>query len=971
MMRKKQFFRIIILITSILTVCFTLSAIPKYDSVPGDPLKARIYTLKNGLQVYMTVYKDAPRIQCYIAVKAGSKNDPQETTGLAHYLEHLMFKGTSSFGTTNWKKEKGLLDKITHLFEVYRVETDSVKRAAIYKEIDQISYEASKYAVANEYDKMMSYIGSQGTNAWTSTDNTVYIENIPSNQLENWAIIQAERFKNPILRLFHTELETVYEEKNMTLTNDGRKSSEAMMAGLFPNHPYGQQTTIGEAEHLKNPSIKNIMNFLKNYYVANNMALFISGDFDFDKAIKVIDQYFLILPSGKVPQLKSLSETPITEPVVKEVLGLEAENVRLAFRIDQPANSKEIYILNMMDNMLCNGYCGLIDLNINQKQQIYAAGSYPYILEDNSALVVYGMPKTGQTLSEVRDILLEQINLLKQGKFEDWLLEAAINNMQLSEMRQLESNSARAMWMANAYMDNIPWSEACQSIENYKKITRNDIIQFANKYLNDKNYVVVYKRQEKPEDVAKIEKPAITPIVMNRDVESEFFTKIKAREVQKMQPVYVNFDQDIQKFKYNDCEVLYVKNQENETFNLTLKYDFGRLNDLYIPIVFDYLNYVGTSQYMPEQIKEEFYKLACSFSVNAGEEESNISISGLDKNMDKALTLLMDLLQNPQPNETALQNLITDYLKGREDAKANQGSVLRALRNYGQYGENYIKYQLTQDQLKAITSSYLFDILKRFMKYKPTILFYGTDTPEALTALLERHYKLPKLLITATPKQLFIPLETKTNKVLFAPYDAKQSRCLTYTKGGLYKQELTPFVTMYNNYFSDGMNAIVFQEMREKRSLAYTASARYENPSKPDEYYKNTSFIGTQNDKIIDAFIAFNDLFNNMPTSESAFKLAQESVLTYIETNRITKMNMIWTYLSNMKKNINYDYRKTLYEKIATMTMEDVILFNQTYIKNKPKTYMVLGRENEVDFKTLEAQFGPVTKLTLKDIFGY
>ena len=200
----------------------------KYETVKGDPLKAKIYTLDNGMKVYMTVNKEQPRIQANIAVKVGGKNDPSETTGLAHYFEHLMFKGTPNFGTADYEAEKVLLDQIEALFEVYRVTEDETERAAIYHQIDSISYLASDYFIPNEYDKLMSFIGSEGTNAYTSTDMTVYVEQIPSNQIENWARIQADRFANPVIRGFHTELETVYEEKNMSLTKDFRKALEAM-----------------------------------------------------------------------------------------------------------------------------------------------------------------------------------------------------------------------------------------------------------------------------------------------------------------------------------------------------------------------------------------------------------------------------------------------------------------------------------------------------------------------------------------------------------------------------------------------------------------------------------------------------------------------------------------------------------------------------------------------------------------------
>jgi predicted Zn-dependent peptidase len=287
-----------------------------FEYALNDPFKARIYTLKNGLKVYMSVYKNAPRIQTYIAVRAGSKNDPATATGLAHYLEHMVFKGTDKFGTKDFAKESVEITKIENLYETYRQTKDDAQRKKIYHQIDSISGVAAKYAIANEYDKMLAGIGGQGTNAFTSFDQTVYVNDIPSNQLENWLKIEAERYRKPVLRLFHTELEAVYEEKNRGLDSDNSKLWEAVFAGLFKNHTYGTQTTIGTIDHLKNPSMKEIMKYFNANYVPNNMAICLSGDFDPDETIKLIEKNFGSMPSKPVTPYTFEKEAPITEKVV-------------------------------------------------------------------------------------------------------------------------------------------------------------------------------------------------------------------------------------------------------------------------------------------------------------------------------------------------------------------------------------------------------------------------------------------------------------------------------------------------------------------------------------------------------------------------------------------------------------------------------------------------------------------------------
>jgi len=975
-MKRTNFFKGIIM--NALGILFILIAsqqllaqkVYTYQTVPGDALNARMYILDNGLKVFMTVYKDAPRIQTYIGVRVGSKNDPSQTTGLAHYLEHMMFKGTQHFGTSDWVKEMPYINSIDSLFEVYRGQTEDNKRAITYHLIDSLSYIASRIAIPNEYDKLMKAIGSQGTNASTSNDYTMYVENIPSNQLENWALIQAERYSSPVLRLFHTELETVYEEKNMSLTNDNRKASEAMLKALFPNHPYGKQTTLGETEHLKNPSMKNIREFYAKYYVPNNMAVCLSGDFDPDKAIAIIDKYMGKLVKGNVPPFSSDAEVAITEPIVKEVKGLDAENVRIAFRFGGAA-SEDALMVDLINTILSNGKAGLIDLNLNQKQKVLSAASYSYGLCDYTALVLTGRPKTSQTLEEVKDLLLQQIDQLKKGEFPDWLIDAAINNQKLDLLKSYETNSGRAMALVYSFLNGIPWEKSVSYIDRLSKITKNDVVAFANKYLGN-NYVVIYKRQGKPDDVTKVKKPPITPIFINREGESDFVKSVKLNKVADIQPVFLDYDKDIMKLKTKaGIQILYKENTENKTFNLYYYFKMGKYNDIYLPLAVNYLNYLGTRKHNAGEIHEEFYKLACSFDVSAGNEETWVSISGLSENMEKALLLAEELLADPQQDTAALNNLVSDMIKSRQDAKLNQQANFSALVSYGTFGPNSPqKYMLNEKELHTITPEKLLGIIKNLNNYSHKILFYGPDKKENITALIDKYHKVPTVFIVPATAKKFTEQETSSNKLYFAHYDAKQSYLQLISKGGTFDKTLAPEISLYNSYFGGGMNAIVFQEMREKRSLAYTARSTYQTPSEFDKPYMNNSFIATQNDKIMDAFTAFNELFNTMPESETSFKLAKDAIISKINTERFTRMNAIWNYLSAVDLGLTYDIRKDIYTRVPTMTLKDVKTFNEKFIKNKSKTYLVLGKESDMDFNAL-GKFGTVTKLKPEDIFGY
>ena len=943
----------------------------QYESFDNDPYNTRIYTLDNGLKVYLSPFDEEPRIQTYVAVRVGSMHDPAETTGLAHYFEHLMFKGTSTFGTLNWEKEKPLLDKIEQLFEVYRLETDQQKRTEIYRQIDSISYLASTFAIPNEYQRLMSAIGSTGTNAFTSNDFTAYIENIPSNQLEHWAMIQAKRFSDPVLRLFHTELETVYEEKNMSLTNDARQASEALYKGLFPVHPYGTQTTLGDSEHLKNPSLINIRNFFEQYYVPNNMAVIMSGDFDPDEAIKIIDNYFGQLQPRELPVLNFPELPVISEPIEKEVVGLQAENVIIGWRFGG-MNTSDMPILNMIRMILSNGRAGLIDQNLNRPLKVLGAGAGARNMVDHSVFTLSGRNQRGQSLDEVKELLFEQLELLKKGEFPDWLMEAAINNLRLQEMRNVESYRSRAALLNMAFLNLRPYEDVIRYLDRLSAITKEDVVEFANKYMRDDNYVVVYKRQGPP-NIELVDKPEITPIHINRDAESPVLTKVKAAEIEPVEPVFIDFERDVVRGRTpGGLEVFYAHNDANPTFSINYRWEKGSHHDKVLPFAGSFINFIGTSRLSVEDIGNEFYKLACSFSVGVGPEQTTITVSGLSDNMVEAMKLLEELISDAQPDEEALARFIESTKKSRQDSKATQQANFSALVNYATFGKNNpTRNTLTDDELDNLTSADLIESLQNLWQYQHHVVFFGPESLDEVSQIIHQAHKTPEYLKPVERVELFEPRETNQNKVYFAHYDANQSYLQTIMLGKEYDKEMLPMVRLFNSYFGGGMNAIVFQEMRERRGLAYTARANYAQPSWPDQNYISNSFIATQNDKVIDAFNAFNELFNDMPVSQTSFNLAQEQLISNIRNQRFRDVQLIFNYLSSRRMGHEQDSRIMLFEEIPSLTLEDVVKFNANYLKDKPKTYVILGNEDVVDFELVEKLFGPVTKLTREELFVF
>ena len=963
--------RILLLAAAAMMLLLASCSQYKYETVKGDPLGTKIYTLDNGLKVYMSVNKEAPRIQTYIAVKVGGKNDPSETTGLAHYFEHLMFKGSQNFGTSDYAAEKPLLDEIEALFEVYRNTEDEAERVALYHKIDSVSYLASGYAIPNEYDKLMSVIGANGTNAYTSTDMTVYVEDIPSNQIENWARVEADRFMNPVIRGFHTELETVYEEKNMSLTNDFRKALENLDGMLFPDHPYGTQTVLGTQEHLKNPSITNIKNYHKTYYVPNNIAICLSGDFDPDKMVEIIEKYFgQMQPNENLPELKLETKSVIETPQSKDVYGIDSELMMMGWKYPG-AGTEDALVASVVSYILYNGSAGLIDLNLNQQQKVLGAQSEAYTRPDAGEFILLAEPKQNQTIEEVRDLLLAEVAKLRNGEFDEAVMEGTVNNLKMMQMRQLEDNSSRADMFVQSFINSTDWADEVAWLDNLSKVTKQDVIDWANKYLGDNNYAIVYKRYGEDKNVQKVTAPKITPIKANRDAQSAFLAEIQASEVKPIEPVFVDYDKDMKKFDAKGLEVLYVQNDINDIATLNYRFNTGTENDPALNLAFTYLSYLGTPSMTAEEIAQKMYQLACSFSLRSGSNVTNIAVNGLNENLPQAMKIVEDLAYNAVPDENILANLKADMLKSRSDAKLNQSSCFSALQRYILYGSEFIdKTTLNNDELMALTSEELLNKVRELLGCQHEVIYYGPASEAGVVELIEKGHDtsagLKPLEKTYSSYQL-----TPESKVYMVQYDAKQIYYLQYSNRGE-KLDLAadPYITMYNEYFGGGMNAIVFQEMREARGLAYSSQAYLSGPSHKDDSYMFYAFIATQNDKMKTAIEAFDEIINEMPESQAAFDVAKEALISRMRTDRVTGTGIINSYLGDREMGVSETRQKQIYEVAQTLTLEDVKETQDKWVENRTYVYGILGDIKDLDTNYLQT-LGPVVVLSLEDIFGY
>ncbi len=967
--------KIVILLVAALSVVVGATAQTyHYESVKDDPLHTRIYTLRNGLKVYLSVNSEKPRVQTYIAVRTGSRNDPKETTGLAHYLEHLMFKGSTHFGSSNVQAETPLLDEIERRFEAYRHITDAAQRRRAYHEIDSVSQLAARYNIPNEYDKMMASIGSEGSNAYTSNDVTCYQEDIPSNEIETWAKVQADRFKNMVIRGFHTELEAVYEEYNIGLANDGEKEWDALGKKLFPNHPYGTQTTIGTQDHLKNPSITNIKNYFRRYYVPNNVAICMSGDFDPDKVIAIIDKYFGDWKSkGPVTYPSFAPVKQLTAPADTSVVGLEAENIMMGWKTDA-ANTAQMDTLTVIAKMLSNGKAGLFDINLNTPMKVMTAEAGLNTMHDYGIFLLYGIPKQGQSLDQVRKLLYDEIIKLKHGFFSDDLLPSVVNNMRYDFYESSRSNEWRASRFVEAFVNECPWDGQVHWLDRISKMTKQQIVDFAQRFFLD-DYVAVYKRQGEDTTIHKIEKPEITPIPTNSDKQSEFLKEVVNATPTPIQPRFVDFKHDLNVGQTSRrLDFLYKQNADDHLFSLTYHYPLGSENDKRYDMAFSYLSYVGTDKMTNEQINRKFYRLASNYNVSVQGNTIDITLTGLNDYMGESVALLDQLLSSAKADTASYRKFVDLVLKNRADNKASQRSNFRALLQLGQFGTyNEMLNDMSEAELRNADPQSLLGLIAGLNQYKHTLLYYGPASMREVNQLVSRVHPSAKTFAAVPAAKPYLHQTTAGNEVWLAPYEAKNIYMTMYhCEGKKFNPKNAALEALFNEYFCNGMNSIVFQEIREARGLAYSASAAYRYPvAHPHADAETfTTTVITQNDKMMDCINEYDSLLNGMPRREAGFRLARQTLLKSLASGRTTRENVLWSYLRAKRMGLDYDLNSRIYRELPSLTIDDLFQFFNDNIKNKTYRFLILGDEKNLDLPALE-KIGPLRRLTTSEIFGY
>ena len=940
-------------------------------TIPADQSDPIVYTLDNGLTVVLYADDSQPQVTGMVVVKAGGKNDPPDATGLAHYMEHMLFKGTTELGTTNWAAESIHIQRIINLYDSLAIADNNAERRRIQKLINEESVLANQYAIPNELDRILREMGSTNINAGTGPDYTVYFNNFPSHEIHRWLKVYSHRFTEPVFRSFQAELEVVYEEKNMYSDMFIWNLLEEFNRNFFKNHPYGQQSLIGSVEHLKNPSLRKMMEFYNTWYVPNNMALILTGDFTPEDVMPAIQEYFSRWEPRPLPERTVWEEKPLDG---RELVEVKMSPIRigvLGYRFPKQ-NHPDRLALEVAAAILSNSnQTGFLD-RLGLENELMQATAMNLHYSDHGAGMVLFLPKIiGQSLEKAEELVIEQIERLKRGEFSDTLFDAIRLNLYRDKVMALESSSNLAYSFMESFVNQGEYADVWLEPSRVRALTREDVIEVARRYYTD-NFLAFHSNRGvyRPE---RLEKPGYEPVAKEGELEtSPFYDRFSIMPQEEPEYRFVDFERDVSIFRYDlGTSVYSVHNPHNDIFTLTIRFGVGEGEMPMLKYASQMMNLSGTRDLTHEEFTLRMALLGCNYSISSNDSYLSIHMTGLEENFIEALELLGMLMVHPELDQRKLSVLHSAERANRRLERSEPDAVADALREYVLYGENsrYLN-RLTMREIRRLDTDTLTAVFLSALQYMPEIHYVGRMQAEEIYGLFSHLISMTETPLPSLAPYYREPRVFEDNAV-YITHKRRALQSKIFFQAAL--EDFTPYNSAlyraFNTYFGGGFSGIVIQEVREFRSLAYATGATLTTPPTPERPVHFSGYIGTQSDKTNEAVDLFMSLVREMPQKPDRMDMIKRHIAASTATQRPGFRHLSRSLVSWEQRGFTRDPAAVTLEGLDRITADDLFAYQKENLALSPFAIIIAGNARQFDRRAL-ANHGEVTRIRLRNLYS-
>ena len=942
-------------------------------SAERNPLAVKELQLSNGMQVWLNEDPSQPIVFGAVVVKAGGKDSPD--TGLAHYLEHLLFKGTDQLGTVDYAAEKVWLDSIAVCYDRLSATSDADERLSIQKEINRLSIRAAEYAIPNEFDRLTAAFGGTGLNAATSYDYTYYFNTFSPQYMAQWAELNSHRMMHPVFRLFQGELETVYEEKNRGADNMMQAPLFAMIKEFSGNNPYSYQV-IGSTENLKNPRLGEMQAFFDKYYVGCNMGLILSGDIDADSLQPLLEKTFGRIRRGEKPE-KAAVEAPVITGHRTVKIKADIPLIKISvYAFNGPTDrERDAGALDLAVGLLTNSFSsGRLD-SLMTGHKVLLSGAQRLPLFNEMGIVGFAVVPSLPfgSLSKAEKLCWEEIRRIQRGEFPDSELDALKYEALRNAEAALETVSGRASQMVTVMSQDRSWSEYLSQVEAIRNVTRDDIIRVANHYFTE-NYIRFEKvKGSYPKD--KVSKPDFDPIIPPHAGEtSEYARKLEEQPFEDRPARLLDFEADVQKVALNPHVTLYYKeNPVNDLFDLSWRVDRGSIEDPAVPHVAALLNSVGTDSLTVQQLGRAWQQLGTSFMVDSGNHSFSLDMSGFDREFDASLRLMRHFMDHAKGDKESFNELKTAIgLEKRTYFSGGTSNVFSALQQRVLYGEESpLLTHMTAKELGTLGLKGLMDRFSGLMECDCSIFYSGSLPVEEVAALLRSRLDLDRPRQKVTRKEIKRMRYDEPTVFFYNLPGSRQTMMMTYqTPDAPESGEDKARLELLGEYVGGGMFSLMFQEVREFRAMAYSASGAVAQPAPaqsgdPAVFY---TALGTQADKSLSALKLVDSLLRVFPLREAGLRSAVRS-LKAEANNSYPSFREIGQQIHSAEC-IGYeeDPNREILENLDGITAESLRSYYEKKIRTAPASYIIVGDKKSLPMGEI-AKFGNLVEMKRNQVY--
>jgi predicted Zn-dependent peptidase len=931
------------------------------------------YKLENGLTVLLWEDHDQPDVTGYVVVRAGAVDEPAEYTGLAHYLEHMLFKGTQRIGALNWEAEKPIYDSIIALYDQYSDAKDPKVREQLATQINECSMREAKISSTEDFFNMLDLIGAEGVNAYTSYDLTAYHNSFPAAEMYRWLTIFSDRLINPVFRTFQAELENVFEEYNMYANEPSSQAQKQLMEDIYKGSPY-ERDVIGLPEHLKNPRLSRLIEFYNTWYVPNNMALILVGDFDSEETKPMIEATFSRLQPKELPSRPSYPSVNLTGKKHYN-LGYNPQIAWVYPGVKEGDPDQDV--LEFVCDLLYNGQTGLLD-QVNTKGDVSQAYAFLDARRNDGRIIVMSVPyydanqQMFESDKQTESIIMKEIDKIKNGEISDELI-ANVKHMYAQQYKAFnESPSAKMSVLVDAFTYAKPIDDIFTANAKIQALSKEEIVRVAKKYFNADHMTLSFDEASSTPKAKTLPKPNIKPLDPVKNAKTEYAAEFMKLPKGQLKQTFNDFT-DVKVSSLGENITLhYTPNTKNDIFTLTLRYGVGEHEMPLLPYAAMLMNnagIMGSPATEGKDFKMQLAELGASVAYGCNESYFYIAISGEYENINKIMNLVNRQLLMPYLEQKQLDAVKGNEFFSRLSRQKRTAVQKSALMQYAMYGKKsaYLDEVPFLD-IYTLGLPKVQSLVAQARTYALDAFYCGTLPEDKIVA------ELPLTEGMQPSKSPFVQDRVQYDKptVLFLPNsNVQQADLYFYINGRPYDIASDVNSDAFNQYMSGGFTGIIMNEIRVKRSMAYSAYGVDATPELPGKDCYFIGYVGTQSDKVNDAINVYLDILADMPADSTNIEALRAALKQASQTAKPSMRSKAAAFEHWQRIGYKDDPARVNAAKIDALTFEDIEKFYKENVQGKPVTIILMGDPKKINLKEIEKKTGcKVTKLSPAKLFN-